>query len=318
MSAGDLLTDRDPQPTLRELEVLRAMIASRKTIAAATMLGISQPAVSRAIASLEARIGRTLFSRDGGRLAPTADAFALEAEAGEIFAALERLSRWPDGAHGRTLLRIASSPTLAQLLLTGFIARMRIAEPSLTYSVEICTGTDVLAAVADRRVDLGLLDMPVGHPAIRAETIREAHVHVLMPEDHPLAALPAISASDLADVPLILLPHRFAARGEIDKSFQRAGVRPNMVAEVSVTAFAAELVRQGLGLSIFNPFPLAMTAIPGTVWRPFHPMIQYRTYLLFPATGGVDPAARRFADMMARDMPEDGISRPVFPHGQRG
>jgi DNA-binding transcriptional LysR family regulator len=318
MSLDDCVTNRDPQPTLRELEVLRAMIASRKTIAAATMLGISQPAVSRAIASLESRIGRTLFSRDGGRLAPTADAFALEAEAGEIFAALERMSRWPDGAHGRTLLRIASSPTLAQLLLTGFIARMRVAEPSQTYSVEICTGTDVLAAVADRRVDLGLLDMPVGHPAIRAEIIREAHVHVLMPEDHPLAALEAICASDLAGVPLILLPHRFAARGEIDKSFQRAGVRPNMVAEVSVTSFAAELVRQGLGLSIFNPFPLAITHIPGTVWRPFHPVIQYRTYLLFPATGGVDPAARRFADMMARDMPEDGLSRAVFPPRQRG
>ncbi|MGL4728003.1 MAG: LysR family transcriptional regulator, partial [Bosea sp. (in: a-proteobacteria)] len=83
---------RGHQPSLRELEVLRAMIASRKTIAAAHLLGISQPAVSRAIASLEARIGRSLFSRDGGRLTPTADAFALEAEAGTIFDALDRLT----------------------------------------------------------------------------------------------------------------------------------------------------------------------------------------------------------------------------------
>jgi DNA-binding transcriptional LysR family regulator len=313
MSAGNSVARRDPQPSLRELEVLRAMIASRKTIAAATLLGISQPAVSRAIASLEERVGRSLFRRDGGRLVPTADAFALEAEASEIFAALERLSLWPDGAHGRTQLKIASSPTLAQLLLARFVARMRMVEPATTFSVEICTGTEVLAAVADRRVDFGLLDMPVGHPAIRAEVIREAEVHVLMPEGHPLAALPAITASDLANEPLILLPHRFVARGEIDRSFQRAGVKPNMVAEVSVTAFAAELVRQGLGLSIFNPFPLALEPIPGTVWRPFHPAIQYRTYLLFPSAGGIHPAARRFADLMAQGIGEDGVSRPVAP-----
>ena len=58
-------------PSLRELEVLQAMIATRKTVAAAQMLGISQPAVSRALAALEAHVGRPLFAREGGRLVPT-------------------------------------------------------------------------------------------------------------------------------------------------------------------------------------------------------------------------------------------------------
>lgn len=311
---SDLEEDiRSGRPSLRELEVLRAMIASRKTIAAAHLLGVSQPAVSRAIASLEARTGRQLFSREGGRLTPTADAFALESEAGAIFEALDRLSQWPDRSEGKTLLRIAASPTLTHMVLTGFIARMRVLEPSLTYAVEVCTGTDVLAHVADRRADLGLLDMPVGHPAIRAEIIREAEIHCLMPEDHPLARKAVVTAADLDNVPLVLLPHRFAARGEIDKGFQRAGVRPRIVAEVSVTSLAAELVRQGIGVSIFNPFPMAMQPIPGTVWRPYRPTIWYRTYLLFPATGGVHPAARRFADLISEELGEDGLSRPVRP-----
>ncbi|WP_291634202.1 LysR family transcriptional regulator, partial [Bosea sp. (in: a-proteobacteria)] len=82
-------------PSLRELEILQAMIATRKTVAAAQMLGISQPAVSRALAALEAHVGRPLFMREGGRLVPTGDAFALEAEAQPIFDALERLAGWP-------------------------------------------------------------------------------------------------------------------------------------------------------------------------------------------------------------------------------
>ena len=56
------------RPSLRELEVLQAMIATRKTVAAAQMLGISQPAVSRALAALEADVGCALFARQGGRL----------------------------------------------------------------------------------------------------------------------------------------------------------------------------------------------------------------------------------------------------------
>ncbi len=277
------------------------MIASRKTIAAAHLIGISQPAISRAIASLEQRVGRQLFRRDGGRLVPTADAFALEEQAAAVFSALDRLGAWHKPSEENRLLRVVASPTLAQHLLPGFISAMRREEASLAFAIDVCTSAEVLAAVADRRADLGLLDMSFGHPAVRAEMIRSSEAHVLMPEEHPLAAQAEITVQDLADVPLILLPHRFASRGEIDRSFEAAGVRPNIVAEVSVSAVAAELVRRRLGLSIFNPFPIAEQAAPGTVWRPFRPSIAYRTYILFPASGGTEPAARRFADLILRE-----------------
>ncbi|HRE22024.1 MAG TPA: LysR family transcriptional regulator, partial [Rhabdaerophilum sp.] len=73
------------RPTLRELEVLRTLIAYGKATAAARKLGISQPAVSRAIHQLEKRTGLVLFRREGGRLVPTADALALHKESEAIF-----------------------------------------------------------------------------------------------------------------------------------------------------------------------------------------------------------------------------------------
>jgi DNA-binding transcriptional LysR family regulator len=311
--AEDALTPSN-LPSLRELQVLRAMIASRKTIAAAHQLGVSQPAVSRAIASLEARVGRALFLRDGGRLAPTADAFALEAEAAVIFGALERLTNWSGHSDVSTTIRIAAAPTLAQYVLTRFVKRMSEIEPGLRFNVEIGTGNDVMAAVAERRADLGLVDLPATHAGIRAEVLREARGHVLMPEGHRLAQLSEVTAQDLAGEELIMLARRFSVRGEVDRAFQKAGLVPNIVAEVSTSSFASDLVRIGVGLAIFNPFPLTLKAMDGLIWRPYAPSIPYRTCLLFPVAGAVLPAARRFADLMLLEMPEDGVTTPIRPH----
>jgi DNA-binding transcriptional LysR family regulator len=298
-------------PTLRELEVLRAMMATRKTVAAAAMLGISQPAVSRAISTLESRTGRNLFVRNGGRLVPTADAFTLEAEAGAIFAALERLASWPAKSDSGGLLRVATSPTLGQYLLPEVVASFRRMEPGTRIQLEISTATDVIAAVADKRTDLGLVDAATPHLSIRNEPIREAKSHVLMRSEDPLASKARITVSDIAEREIVALTGRFAARGEAERAFAQSGSRLKVAVEVTTSMFAVELVRAGVGISLLNPFPLSLGGMAGLVARPFSPTIAYRTDLLFPSQGPTLPAARRFAEHLKANQPEDGLTIPI-------
>jgi DNA-binding transcriptional LysR family regulator len=68
---------RDKRPSFRELEALHALVEARKTTSAAHKIGVSQPAISRAIQDLEHRVGKALFRREGGRLVPTADGILL-------------------------------------------------------------------------------------------------------------------------------------------------------------------------------------------------------------------------------------------------
>lgn len=298
------------RPSLRELEALSALIATRKTVAAAHALGVSQPAISRAIASLEQRVGRSLFVRDGGRLRPTADAYALEREGRAILDALDALGRGRDGAEGG-VVRIVASPTLAQYLLPDLLDALRRRQPSILPQIEIGTGTAVVAAVADRLADIGLVDSPSPHPAVRAEPLREANAHCIIPEDHPLAARERIEPPDLDGQALIALARRFASRVQVDRIFATAGVRPNVVAEVSTSAFAVQLVRQGLGFALLNPFPMSIGGLAGLAARPFHPAVTYTTMLLFPAFGAVSPVARALADALKAEQAEDGLTFPI-------
>lgn len=299
------------RPNLRELEILRAMIATRKTVAAATALGISQPAVSRAIASLQVRVGRMLFARDGGRLVPTADAFALEAEAAPLFRALERIALWPNGAAVSGVLRISAAPTLAQFVMPAAVAHFRIIEPDLMIHVQIGTGTDVINSVADRIADLGLVDAPVSHPGIRVEPFRQAVAHCIMPEGHRLARLDEIVPTDLADEPMIALSRRFASRVEIDRVFSGSGIARRIVTETTTSISAVEMVRHGIGIALINPYPISIGGLTGLVARPFAPTVPYLPSFLFPATGSVSPLARRVADALRAMQPEDGLTLPL-------
>src|SRR6478609_926725 len=66
---------------LRQLEVLRAVMRYRTTIGAAEELGMSQPAVSKAIRLAETKMGFLLFDRISNRLVPTQEARILFADA---------------------------------------------------------------------------------------------------------------------------------------------------------------------------------------------------------------------------------------------
>ncbi|WP_299747052.1 LysR family transcriptional regulator [uncultured Tateyamaria sp.] len=82
--------------SLPEYEALRALMESGTTSKAALRLGLSQSAISRSIASLEARLGRILFERDGGRLRPTTEAAQLNKRLDPLFEALDRIDGRPN------------------------------------------------------------------------------------------------------------------------------------------------------------------------------------------------------------------------------
>jgi DNA-binding transcriptional LysR family regulator len=291
------------RPSLAELEALHALIVTGKTTAAAERLGITQPAVSRAVASLQGRLGCELFTRDGGRLVPTRHAFALDAEATPILAAMSRLEGWPDAPPAAATLRIMAPPTIAQTFLALVVPSFRRAEPSTRIHMEIGRAADTVFAVAEGSADLGLVDTPASHAGVRSEMLRRTVAHVLLPAEHPLAGRHAVTALDLAEEPLVAVTRRFSARARLERAFAEHGLSPLVVLEAATVEFLVEMVRSGAGLAVVNPFPISSTIGSELVLRRFEPVIPHEVAFLFSANGGRDDAARRFSEFARTERP---------------
>ena len=299
------------RPSLREIEALRAMVATGKTTQAARDLGTSQPSISRAIASLEARLGQPLFTRRNGRLTPTAEALAFEARAAVIFDLLDGLAAPRAGIDGATAIRIAAPPTLANLFLAPMLARFTRNEPGVRVHVEIGKSADCLAAVAEGSADLGLVDQTPSHDGVRLEIFRRARPHALLPKRHRLASQSELSIGDLEGERLVALSRRFPLRTKVDAAFAGQRAEPLIVAEATTSVFLAELVRAGLGIAILNPFPLELRPEKALVFRPLDVKMSLETAVIVPARGSLAPAARALANFIRAEQPPSPFSIAV-------
>jgi DNA-binding transcriptional LysR family regulator len=300
------------RPTLRELEVLRTVISYGKATAAAKKLGISQPAVSRAIHQLEERTGLNLFRREGGRLLPTAEALALHQESEPIFLTFERLERvsWrPEDA--TPILRVAAPPTLAQWFLHPLLGAFFRQEADTRIYVEIGSGPEVVTMMANGNMDLGLVDAGPQHAGVRYLAFRASQAHAVLPASSPLAKRPFLTPQDLHEQPFIALARRFPSRTTLERLFLSAGVMPRIQMEVSTAVAAYEFVRAGVGITIINPFPMSLRQDPEIRFIPFRPGIAYETSFVLPSMSPPSAVARRFIDFVRSNQQEDGYSRAI-------
>jgi len=290
--------------SIREFEAFRALIATGTATAAARRIGVSQSAVSRAVANLEARLGTLLFERSGARLAPTADAVAFNATLDAFFDALGRLDRSRWVAPPPETLRLVAPATLGHTLLPRRIASFLKLHPDQPVSLEIIASDALVSGIAEDRFDLGITDFDVSHSGVRVEAFRETEAVCVLPAGHPLADRAAIGPTDLSGVPFIALTRRHSVRSVIDRLFAEAGIVPRVVVDTATSASAFELVRLGVGITIMNPFPVAFGVQDGVALRPFVPRILHRTQFLTPATRPSGGPVRAFIKHLRATTPK--------------
>jgi len=183
----------------RQIEAFRAVMVAGGITTAAAAMRISQPAVSRLIRDLEARIGVTLFERrTGGRLRPTADAAALFLDVERYFVGLEQIDQSAAGLrrHSRGSLRVASLPALYVNWLPRFIGRFLAQRPDLNIELIGNSSEAIIELISSGRCDIGFVDSPFDHPRIRREELAGVAAVAAIPASHMLAAKPVLVPAD--------------------------------------------------------------------------------------------------------------------------
>ena len=283
-----------PRASIREYEVLRAVITSGTVTAAAHRLGISQPAVSRLLAQLESNVGVTLFERRGGRLRPTAEAVRLNGRLDRLFDALAYLDGTDPSDPASQPLRLAAPPTLGHRFLAGLMASFMKQNPGQMVSLETCTSNGLVSRLVDDTIDLGFTLAELTHSAMELIPFHQTRAVCVMAHDHPLARHRVITPEILHGQDHIALMRRHMVRTRLDQVFANANVRPRTVAEVATGVSAITLARAGVGVAVICPFPLVRHADPELAVRPFVPEFVYRVSFAVSTVRPMSRPARAF------------------------
>jgi aminoethylphosphonate catabolism LysR family transcriptional regulator len=237
-----------PAPSHLQLKAFHAVAIARSFTEAARVLGVSQPAVSMQVRSLEEAYGVELIQR-GRQIEPTelgrallesvSPMLALEAEAAEILGRASGLLR----GH----LRVgADTPFLVLPILAAF----RAAHPAVTVSVTLGNSTDVLRDLLDGRSDVAAISDRANDPRLFAIPAARSRQVVLVARTHPWAQRSTVRLRDLHRAPMVMREQGSATRRKFEAEAERAGVEPEVVMELGSREAVQEAVAAGIGVGV--------------------------------------------------------------------
>ncbi|MER5642212.1 LysR family transcriptional regulator [Kitasatospora sp. NPDC002227] len=263
-----------PELGLQQLHAFAVLAEELHFGRAAARLGIAQPPLSQQIRRLEAKVGHPLFHREPGRVSLTAAGEELLPAArramAELAAGLHTARRAGAGEAGR--LRIGFAGSLALTVLPELLRRYREHRPAVELEIREMTTAPQLAAVQERRIDLGLLREPPETAGLRIETLLTEEFVAVLPAGHPLAGQRIVPLAALAGEPFVLMPRAVAptVHERILDVCRSAGFTPDLGQQAVEWQTVAALVGAGLGVSL-APAGIRRLRLPGVAYRRITP-----------------------------------------------
>ncbi|MFC1457331.1 LysR substrate-binding domain-containing protein [Microvirga arabica] len=268
---------------------------------AAEALNLSQPALSRRIQRLEAAVGAALLERTTRRVALTTVGREflplvrrmLDEFDSSLFA-MRELGQQRGGQ-----IALACVPTAAFYFLPSVIARFKEQYPNIRFRILDLSANEGLESVARGEVEFGINLLGGSDPELSFEPLLEDPFVLACRRDHPLAARPSLTWSDLVGQPLVAVSRTSGNRIMLDAALVRAGVRLSWSYEVTHLSTSLGLVEAGLGISVLPRLATPQDEHPIIVTRPIGDPDVSRTIGVVRRRGSrLAPAAERFLEML--------------------
>ena len=239
-------------PSIKQLRAFVSVYQLKKLSAAGEQLALTQSAISVLIRQLEEGLGTRLFDRTTRSLSPTQSAHELVSTAERIIRDIDSLGA---GLKDTTRLRkgrvcIAVTPTLGEILLPEAVHRFSVQYPEIQLMIEDCAPDQFMSRVMNDRVDFGIGTPEQMAADVDLETLVKDQLCLVCLPGHPLARRKSIPWKQLDGVPVITIRPGYGIRPLIELAALKAGIRLNIVNEVTFLSTALWMVQAGLAAAI--------------------------------------------------------------------
>ncbi len=273
---------------------------------AASRIGLSQPAVSQQIRSLENEMAVTLFVRRGAGIHLTPDGELLLKMVKPLVEKLEHLDK--EFKHQRAeveegYVEVAGGGSTILYVLPKYVEEFRRAHPKIELRLHNVTGLEGVSQLRAGLVDFAIgpmLEVPEDlefHPMLSYEPV------VITCLGHPLARKKNLNLEDISRYPLILPPRNLSTWRVVDSTFKKLGLSYQVAMEVGGWEVIKKYVELGLGISIISSVGITrhekLEVLPA---GEFFPKRMYGVVLRKESI--LSPQAQRFVKLLLNQEPK--------------
>jgi DNA-binding transcriptional LysR family regulator len=275
----------------KQLRIFKAVLDTGSFTGAGELLGLSQPAISQQIRTLEEQLGVAVLLRSGKTPRATPAGEVLLQCARQVLDKLDETERHlEEHVKGRTgLVRIGTPEPPCNYLLPEVLVEMKKRFPRIDVRVVSGHTAATLARLSAGEIDVALLPLPIDAPRFRTIELERDELVAIVPPDHAWVDMPFVSARDFEKQSLLVYD-RASQITELTLSFLlEDGVFPRVAVEVDHLEAVKDLVQRRLGVAVV-PTWAGATGI-SRAWGVLHPDLQP-----YPAT--LKALIRLFADAL--------------------
>jgi DNA-binding transcriptional LysR family regulator len=297
--------------TLRQIEVIRAVMVTGTLAGAAKLLNVSAPGLSRLMKYTESSLGFRLFDRRNGRFVPTARAGGIFEQVHTVFRNVEDLrtviARLETGEAQE--LRIGSVPSIANVMAPRAIERVRRAHPNLVIDINILKIEEAIDYLLLGKGEVVAISSRFDHPSLVFEPLASGELFCLVADAHPLAERESISAAEIVRHPLIGIDPNDPYGRIMSNIFRERDLPYDITIRARFGTTVCALVKAGLGIAVIDQFTVAHGAVSGVKLLRIEEPTRFDTFVVSKADTMLSSFAETFVAGLRAEMSPDPAGR---------
>jgi LysR family hydrogen peroxide-inducible transcriptional activator len=248
--------------TLKQLRYFESLSRHLHFGRAAGESAVTQPALSQQLQDLEAQLGTKLVERGKTGVSLTDSGMEVARRAREILSAVSDLTDYARH-RGRVLsgsLKLGVIPSIGPYVLPAMLPELKAQFPALTLSVRESQTANLLAALAEKRIDVALLALGSAMPGFEQIALFDDPFHLLVPADHRLGRTKSIRVNELGGERVLLLEEGHCLRDQALSLCRRVGLEASTEFGATSLPTIVQLVSNGYGITVVPEMALPVEA----------------------------------------------------------